>query len=148
MYTAQSYNSRLDHLNNFEIEKRVAEKNLNKAPKNNLDLGFLNLDMGKYHIQRAERLPYVRPTIENALLGKNIGAQIPQFAHQKNSKMDFNIFDKVNNIYPFHNQYRKTERVARTYDNISSKLFGIPDFRIELETNEGKMAGIYGKTNK
>ena len=63
--------------------------------------------------------------------------------------MDFDTFDKVNNIYPFHqNQHRQTERVARTYDNVSSKLFGIPNFRIEIETNEGKMAGIYGKTNK
>ena len=142
-------NNRLNYLNNFEIDKRVAEKYLNKPPKNDLDFGFLNLDMPRYHFQRPDHLPYVRPTMENAILGKNIDAQIPQFKHQPNSKMDFNTFDKVNNIYPFHqNQHRQTERVTRTYDNISSKLFGIPDFKIEIETNEGKMAGIYGKTNK
>ena len=74
MYTAQSYNSRLDHLNNFEIDKRVAEKYLNKPPRNNVDLGFLNLDMPRYHFKRQDQLPYVRPTMENALLGKNIDA--------------------------------------------------------------------------
>lgn len=140
-------------LNNYEIERAITEQNLNNVPRNNLKLGFfdINKTIGRYHLRKQSIMPNPPKTFEKELMGETINADVPNVKHVHNNDVDMKVLNKENNIYSFNVKPHKpflTKHKTGKFRNITSNFYGIPNKAYLLETNEGKMSGIYGKTNQ
>ena len=144
------YLKKFNEFNNYEVERRIAQKNLNEPPRNNLKLGMMDLDnmISKFRLKKQQTMPNPKPVLENDLLGKDIKADVPN--HKTfHSHPNMKVMNKETNLYSFDTHQRhSTIKSNKSYGNISSNFFGIPSRTIKMQTDEGKMAGIYGKTNQ
>ena len=140
-------------LTNFEIDRLVSEHRLNRVKHNNAHLGLMDLNsvVDKYHFGKQHKIPTPKPILENDLLGTNIDADLPRRSRVQSSHINLNELNRENNIYSFNiHGERRVKKSLESYDGLTSNLYGIPSFekKIKLETNEGKMHGIAGKTNQ
>ena len=134
-------------LTNFEIDRLVSEHRLNRVKHNNAHLGLMDLNrvVDKYHFGKQHKIPTPKPILENDLLGTNIDADLPRRSH-----INLNELNRENNIYSFNiHGERRVKKSLESYNGLTSNLYGIPSFekKRKLETNEGKMYSIAGKSN-
>ena len=64
-------------LTNFEIDRLVSERRLNRISHNNAHLGLMDLNsvVDKYHFGKQHKIPTPKPILENDLLGTNISSK-------------------------------------------------------------------------